>query len=205
MTFPEIEINRPVSCSIRTTFLELFVYNSRSKEYKKFYSVQKRDWDGVIGGAIKERKTETYIPICLTDEFKSWLSKRVEVPATTILRGQVGALELEEEDDSYNGNFVTGDEALEIDRENGAIIDTLVPEVERIPKPQVAVVVPDVLYARATAVEYNYLSENEFEIIEEEDNGYDDYSDYDDSYNREEKQDISKLIWIALGAAALLL
>lgn len=198
MNYSELSQGKIFSCKVKATYTEIFVLTQN--QYIKVFSVQKKDYPDVLGLGEKIEVERGLAPITLTDEtIKFILSKHYGLGAiSTNIADNTVIKDMNAQQMQQNSQF----EAFEPTVVNPPVVKEEGPnEID----PILLLTIAPVVYVNVSAIEC--------ELVEEEDVEIEDVPDEDPVVQLEEQikeeikeeKDYSKFIWLALGAAALLL
>lgn len=194
------------SCKVKATYTEIFVRYGDKGEYHKVFSIQKNDYNKIIGYGEKYATTDNgFTPITLTDETLMFILYKCGFIDEK--GNKIGALNADntalKDMQSYehsqenvfapadnlttviNPNIKEEEEEEEVLYDNETVINYLT-RLDDI----------DIVYVKTAAIDCQVVSEDEVEIEDVE---------IKEEIERKESKDYSKFIWLALGAAALLL
>ena len=183
MNYNELDNGTFFSCKVKYTYTEVFV-RVDGVDYFAF-SIQKKDWDNIIGLGQKTNANEKYIPITLTEDVLKFIAskckKKIGSLATNLTVAPTGSenqfydTTLEYQRPTYN---------VTTKLENKVVVD-YISLLDDVP----------VVYVNSCSIDCKELSEEDVEV-EDVEIGFEVYD--------KKTKDYSKLIWAALAAAAIL-
>lgn len=189
------------SCKIKKVYVDIYLFYEN--KFQKVYTLLKDDYPNIIGVGQQGVPINGLVPITLTDEtIKFILSKKFSVGAVNVDGGDVVITDGNRQQWQGGDQFTT-----EVAPENP--IDPVEPEKTTVDLVSLLPIVP-VVYVPYDYIDCEVIPDEEVEVedVEEEPK---ENTDTEEDFSEEEeeivedKKDYSKLIWIALGAAALLL
>lgn len=189
------------SCKIKKVYVDIYLFYEN--KFQKVYTLLKDDYPNIIGVGQQGVPINGLVPITLTDEtIKFILSKKFGVGAVNVDGGDVVITDGNRQQWQGGDQFTT-----EVAPENP--IDPVEPEKTTVDLVSLLPIVP-VVYVPYDYIDCEVIPDEEVEVedVEEEPK---ENTDTEEDFSEEEeeivedKKDYSKLIWIALGAAALLL
>lgn len=192
MDYKELSQGAIFSCRVKCTYTEIYV--AINNEFIKFFSIQKKDYDGIIGYGEKYDRTDRgFTPITLTNEAIRFIAYKAGFIDENgnhigIINDNTVLVDKKQYDAINENQFAPADRYIipekpiedEVEYENEVETNylTLIDEEADV-------------YVREVAIDCQVVSEEEVEI--------------EDVIVEEGEKKNSKLIWIALGAAAALL
>lgn len=194
MDYKELSQGAIFSCRVKCTYTEIYV--ALNNEFIKVFSIQKKDYDGVIGYGEKYDRTDRgFTPITLTNEAIRFIAYKAGfideqgnhigiINNNTVLVDKKQYDTINENQFAPADGYIIPDKPIEDDDEVGYEVYTETNYLTLIDDEA------DV-YVREVAIDCQVVSEEEVEI--------------EDVIVEEGDKKNSKLIWIALGAAAALL
>ena len=194
------------SCKVKATYTEIYVYGGAGEYYKAF-SIQKKDYDKIIGYGEKNNKTDNdFIPITLTDETLRFIAYKAGFIDEE--GNKIGIVNLNATT-STNNTTLVDKKSYDLSTQNQFAPSEIRPtynpqqnndndiENETIFNPITLLDDTDIVFVKAAAIDCQTVSEEDVEI--------EDVEIEDVEIKNTNKKDYTKLIWLALGAAALLL
>lgn len=209
MDYNKLQSGQYFECKIKCTYVEIYVFFPKKNKYYRVFSLQKRDFSGVLGyGEKTTPNANNLVPITLTDEVLYTILDKV-------YPNGMGALTLQFNDNSFSNGVETElkrkSDTVELfgqnvvvapnipDKSNNSnkvttVSDTVYDvEYETYNNP-LSKIDDGVVYVNYKAIDCDDLNEDDVEVEE-----------IVEEIVEETKKDYSKLIWIALAAAAALL
>ena len=191
MEYSQLQSGQYFECKIKCTYVEIYIYNPRENKYDFAFSLQKKDFDGILGyGETASSLVAHLVPITLSDSAIITILQKAR-------NNGVGIVDLESEFkkggsglDTVDVDYVVPVEPNTNPYDNST--NTVV-EVENEVEYDILSSIDDgVVYVNPKAIDCDVLNDEDVEVEEivEED------------VNDKPKKDYSKLIWIALAAAA---
>lgn len=195
MDYKELSQGAIFSCRVKCTYTEIYV--ALNNEFIKVFSIQKKDYNGVIGYGEKYDRTDRgFTPITLTNEAIRFIAYKAgfideQGNHIGIINNNTVLVDKKQYDTIHENQFapaadgyIIPDKPIEDEDEVGYEVYTDHSKLTLIED-------GDNVYVREVAIDCQVVSEEEVEI--------------EDVIVEEVDKKNSKLIWIALGAAAALL
>lgn len=223
MNYNELQSGQFFECTIKSTYAEIYVYSPKDNKYYFVFSLQKKDYNGVLGCGEKINPNgNNLVPITLTDKAIIAILKKVGLENIGALQSNLNlsnnsTTQLHRVDNSIKvDNNLFADSDLDSDiiipkpnSNPNNYPDNYTPIHTPTSKPNInpgsnlnqdatvnkhlSKIDDGVVYVNYKAIDCVELKDEDVEVEE-----------IVEDTNKEEKKDFSKLIWIALAAAAAL-
>ena len=194
MEYNQLQSGQYFECKIKCTYVEIYIYNPRENKYDFAFSLQKKDFDGILGyGETASSLAAHLVPITLSDSAIITILQKAR-------NNGVGIVDLESEFKKGGSglDIVDVDYVVTVDPNTNPYdnsTDTDV-EVENESEYDILSSIDDgVVYVNPKAIDCTVINEEEVEVEEI----------VEEVVNDKPKKDYSKLIWLALAAAAALM
>lgn len=203
MNYSELSQGQIFSCKVKATYTEIFVGYGDKGEYHKVFSIQKNDYNNIIGYGEKYATTDNgFTPITLTDETLMFIAYKCGLIDEN--GNKIGALnadntalkDMQSYEHTQKNVFAPADNLTTVINPNIKEEEEVLYDNETVKDYLSLLDDTDIVYVKTAAIDCQVVAEDEVEIEDVE---------IEEEIERKESKDYSKFIWLALGAAALLL
>lgn len=200
MDYNKLQSGQYFECKIKCTYVEIYVFSPKDNKYYRVFSLQKRDFSGVLGcGEKTTPNANNLVPITLSDEALYTIFNKV-------YPNGMGALTLQFNDNSFSNGVETElkrkSDTVELFGQNVVVAPNIPDKPTNSNKVTTVYVENETDYDPLTKIDDGVVYVN-YKAIDCDDLNEDDVEV--EEIVEETKKDYSKLIWIALAAAAALL
>lgn len=202
MNYDKLQLGQYFECKIKGTYVEIYVFSLKDRKYYRVFSLQKKDCNGVFGcGEKTTPNANNLVPITLIDEALRTILNKVYPNGMGALQSELNSFandsltELHRVDNtvnvfdpnlSANPNIINPNPNPNKETTKDKLMDFWNDLLTKIGD--------GVVYVNYKAIDCEVLNDEDVEVEE-----------IVEEIVEEGKKDYTKLIWIALGAATLLL